>query len=104
MTIKKTILITILILAILLSGCEFLDNLRLKILKQVDTTTENVTKKADEVKGQFNKTKDAINQKISDVENAAKEVKEAVDAVKKVTGDGAPAPAVAAGTTTAITK
>lgn len=84
---KRIFLILAVTLLVLLSGCEELDNLRTSILKQIDTTTESVSKKAVEVRDQIKQTKDAVEQKISDIENAAKEVQEAVDAVKKVTGE-----------------
>lgn len=70
---------------VLLSGCEFLDNLRAKILGQIDTTTSRVTQKAKEIQEQAEKTRAAVSQKVQDVQNAVREVGEAVDAVKKVT-------------------
>lgn len=98
------ILITVALLIIGLAGCEFLDNLRDKIRTQISTTTENVTKKVEEVGSQIKKTKDSVEQKVEDVQNAVKEVSEAVDAVKKVTGgdeEKEPAASLAdAGTTT----
>ncbi|MBI2638811.1 hypothetical protein HYW83_04450 [Candidatus Peregrinibacteria bacterium] len=75
----------IFILIALLSGCEFLSNLRTKILNQANTTAESVTKKVDEVGDQLQKTKESVEKKVEDVKNAVKEVGEAVDAVKKVT-------------------
>lgn len=74
-----------LVLLILLSGCEFLSNLRSKILNQANTTAESVTKKVGEIGDQLEKTKDSVDKKVQDVKNAVKEVGEAVDAVKKVT-------------------
>lgn len=81
----------------LLSGCEFLDNLRTKILNQANTTAESVTKKVNEVGDQLQKTKESVEQKVEDVKSAVKEVGEAVEAVKKVTGGET------AGTTTGTT-
>lgn len=92
MMLKRAALLTVLLL--LLSGCEFLDNLRTKIRGQIDETVTNVGKKVEEVGGQIEKTKRSVEQKIEDIEKAAREVKEAakevneaVEAVKKVTGE-----------------
>lgn len=68
-----------------LSGCEFLSNLRAKILNQANTTADSVGKKVNEVGDQLQKTKESVEKKVEDVKNAVKEVGEAVDAVKKVT-------------------
>jgi outer membrane murein-binding lipoprotein Lpp len=96
----KKIFIAIVIATVFLSGCQWLDDLRLKILKQVDTTTVNVTKKVEDVSNQIKTTKQAVDQKINDIENAATKVKEAVDAVKKVTGDAPSTSSGQVGTTT----
>ena len=78
----------------LLTGCEFLDNLRASILKKGGETIDAASKKAEEIKDQVKKTKESVEKKVEDVQNAVKEVKEAtnqvqeaLDAVKKVTGD-----------------
>jgi peptidoglycan hydrolase CwlO-like protein len=83
---KSLLVIGILALVGLLSGCEFLANLRTKILNQANTTAESVTKKVGEIGDQLEKTKESVEQKVEDVKSAVKEVGEAVDAVKKVTG------------------
>ncbi|MEK7524428.1 MAG: hypothetical protein AAB588_05370 [Patescibacteria group bacterium] len=88
----------VLVLVGLLSGCQFLDNLRAKILKQTSDTASGITKTVENVNSQIKKTKDSVEKKVNDVRNAVKEVGEAVDAVKKVTGeDGAQAPNRASG-------
>ncbi len=85
---KNWLFITVTLAAIFaLSGCEFLSNLRAKILNQANTTAQSVTKKVDEVGDQLQKTKESVEKKVEDVKNAVKEVGEAVDAVKKVTND-----------------
>ncbi|GEM_PF-5782853 len=78
-------ILAIVALLTLLSGCEFLSNMRAKILNQANTTAESVTKKVGEIGDQLEKTKDSVDKKVQDVKNAVKEVGEAVDAVKKVT-------------------
>lgn len=90
-----TILIisAVIVLMILLSGCDFLDNLRASILQKGEETIDAAAKKVEEVKDQVKKTKESVEKKVEDVQNAVKEVKEAtnqvqeaLDAVKKVTG------------------
>lgn len=91
---KKRLLIFVMIIAslTLLSGCEFLDNLRSSILQKGGETIDAAAKKADEIKDQVKKTKESVEKKVEDVQNAVNEVKqaanevqEAIDAVKKVT-------------------
>lgn len=86
-------LLALLTFSILLSGCDFLDNLRASILQKGGETIDAAAKKAEEVKDQIKKTKESVEKKVEDVQNAVKEVQEAtnqvqeaLDAVKKVTG------------------
>lgn len=78
------ILLVSLFIAASLAGCEWLDDLRASILKKTDETVQEVGKTVDEATAQVKKTKDAVEKKIDDVKNAAKELEEAVDAVKKI--------------------
>lgn len=78
------ILVLLISLLFLLTGCQFLSDLRNSILQKTNKTVEDIGY-------QFEKTKMSVEQKAEEVEHAAKkvqeaakEVKEAVDAVKKV--------------------
>lgn len=96
MKLRSFSVITLLLLAITLSGCkallEKLAPYRTKIQGKADVVTSEAAKRVDELKQQFEETKTSVTQKVSDIKNAAKEVKEAakevdeaVEAVKKVT-------------------
>lgn len=92
---KKRLITFMALIALIsiLSGCDFLENLRTSILQKGGETIDAAAKKAEEIKDQVKKTKDSVEKKVEDVQNAVNEVKqaadevqEALDAVKKVTG------------------
>lgn len=84
---RKILIVTLAILLIVsLSGCEFLPNLRQKILGKADDTATQVTKKVEEIKAQIKEKKDAVDKKMKEAQTAVVEVQEAIDALKKLTG------------------
>ena len=78
------ILLILAVVLLTLTGCEF-DEWKKQILGKTQEITTEATKKAEEVKKQFNDTKTAVTNKVDNVKKAVKEVNEAVDAVKKAT-------------------
>lgn len=93
----KAIKIIVLILAVtfLLSGCEFLTKLRNAILQQSSQTIDSIGQRANEMREQLDATRRSVQQKVEDVQSAMREVREAgqqvseaVDAVQRITGVG----------------
>ena len=83
----KKLLLAATILAVLLSGCATLDSWRDSIRQKASTAYDKAQETAEEVGYKYEETKNAVTEKVEDVRDAAQEVKEAVDAVEKVTGD-----------------
>ncbi len=86
---KKLIIIQLVLLTFALTGCQALSaklaEWKAAILNKTEEVGTEAKERVDEIKTQLNETKDSVEKKIDDIQNAAKEVNEAVDAVKKVT-------------------
>ena len=74
---SKKIIPLIFVIAISLTGCKTVKDETSALLEDTKKSYDNVVEEAQKVK---NKTVETIN----DIENAAKEVKEATEAVKKI--------------------
>ena len=88
------ILVLIMVIAVSLSGCNILQDLRAKILNRGTNAVDLIKNKTKQVNDQYTNTKDSINERIDELNNAKNEVKEAttqlkkaVDAVDKIGGD-----------------
>ena len=73
------------VIASLLSGCQWLNDLRASILKKTDDTVTQVNTSIENTAAQLKKAKEAVDKKVQELQDAAKKVNDAVDAVKKVT-------------------
>lgn len=86
MKITKTLAVVVLGSALILAtGCKQTKEIGDKLIDDSKKTYDNAAK-------EVNKAKDATIQKVNDIQDAAKKIKDATDAVNKVTGDSNPTP------------
>lgn len=72
------------ILLLLLTGCQWLNDLRNSILQKTNKTVEDIGYQYEKTKMSVEEKAQEVERAAKEVKEAAKEVKEAVDAVKKV--------------------
>jgi peptidoglycan hydrolase CwlO-like protein len=86
MKITKTLAIVVLGSALILAtGCKATKDIGDKLIDDSKKTYDDAAKKVNDVK-------DATVQKVNDIQDAAKKIKDATDAVQKVTGDSKTTP------------
>lgn len=109
MRISPLKIILLLLIIVGLGGCQWLDSLRDSIRGQIDQTYQNINEKVQEAGRQYENTKQSIERKIDDVQNAARQVREAstevgeaIDAVRRVTNGTATIDAQAPGETSSV--